>query len=121
MTETTGLTHVDTETGDPVTVGVLLPNTQGKVSPAELEDLLETHSDVEDCAVIGVPDRQSGEVPKAFVVKSRGSSVSQTDLQEFVAANLDAHKHLRGGVEFVDQIPRSPTGQIIRGVLKKQA
>jgi acyl-CoA synthetase (AMP-forming)/AMP-acid ligase II len=57
---------------------------QLKVAPAELEDLLLSHPDIQDCAVIGVPDPTSGELPKAFVVKKAGAKLTDKKVQAFV-------------------------------------
>lgn len=66
--------------------------------------------------MIGVPDLEAGELPKAFVV--RRSDVTAEDVVKFVAARVAPHKKLRGGVEFIDQIPKSPSGKILRRLLR---
>jgi len=86
-----------------------------QVAPAELEALLVAHPEVADAAVIGRPDAEAGEIPKAFVVK-RGD-VSEEEIVAFVADRVAPHKKVRA-VEFVDQIPKSPSGKILRRVLK---
>ncbi|KAI3576450.1 hypothetical protein IWW34DRAFT_746325 [Fusarium oxysporum f. sp. albedinis] len=91
------------------------------VAPAELEDLLHGHPKVKDAAIIGIPDDYSGETPRAFVVLAggvHGGPEVVKELQEFVAARKAKHKRLGGGVEFMDQIPKSPSGKILRRVLK---
>ncbi|KAF5684532.1 phenylacetyl ligase [Fusarium circinatum] len=91
------------------------------VAPAELEDLLHGHPKVKDAAIIGIPDDYSGEMPRAFVVLAsgvQGGPEVVRELQEFSAARKAKHKRLSGGVEFVDQIPKSPSGKILRRVLK---
>ncbi|KAG7410007.1 hypothetical protein DER46DRAFT_689728 [Fusarium sp. MPI-SDFR-AT-0072] len=91
------------------------------VAPAELEDLLHGHPKVKDAAIIGIPDDYSGETPRAFVVLAggvHGGPEIVKELQEFVAARKAKHKRLSGGVEFMDQIPKSPSGKILRRVLK---
>jgi acyl-CoA synthetase (AMP-forming)/AMP-acid ligase II len=85
-----------------------------QVPPAELEALLLTHSNVADCAVIPCPDDEAGEVPKAFVVL-RGEATPR-ELMDFVAARVAPHKKIRS-VEFIDQIPKSASGKILRRVL----
>lgn len=95
-----------------------------QVAPAELEAHLLTHPSVADCAVIPVPDDAAGEVPKAFVVKS--SSIGLEDNDRMVAREIEKHvqehkarhKWLKGGVEFVDVIPKSPSGKILRRLLR---
>ena len=88
-----------------------------QVAPAELEALLVAHPEVADAAVIGRPDPEAGEVPKAFVVK-RGE-VSEDELLAYVADRVAPQKKIRS-VEFIDQIPKSPSGKILRRVLKEK-
>lgn len=90
-----------------------------QVAPAELESLILTHPQVADVAVIGIPDKEAGELPKAFVVRKKASTVSAEDVKKFVAGKVSSYKHLRGGVEFVDKIPKSETGKILRRVLRQ--
>jgi acyl-CoA synthetase (AMP-forming)/AMP-acid ligase II len=85
-----------------------------QVAPAELEALLLTHPGVADAAVIPVPDEEAGEIPKAFVVK-RGD-VTEDELKSFVASRVAPHKKIRL-FEMVDQIPKSPSGKILRRIL----
>ena len=85
-----------------------------QVPPAELEALLLTHSCVADAAVIPCPDDEAGEVPKAYVV-SKGE-VSAKELMDFVAQRVAPYKKLRM-VEFIDKIPKSASGKILRRVL----
>ncbi|MFN2489437.1 MAG: hypothetical protein ABR529_06830 [Actinomycetota bacterium] len=82
-----------------------------QVAPAELEAVLLTHPGVADVAVVGSPDVEAGEVPKAFVVPA--STLSRADVIEFVAARVAPHKRIRR-VELVERIPRSPSGKILR-------
>jgi acyl-CoA synthetase (AMP-forming)/AMP-acid ligase II len=89
-----------------------------QVPPAELEALLITHPDVADVAVIGVPDDEAGELPKAFVVPS-GDSVDADALMEFVAGQVSPQKRIRL-VEQIDEIPKSPSGKILRRLLKER-
>jgi len=85
-----------------------------QVAPAELEALLLTHPDIADAAVIPCPDDESGEVPKAYVVL-KGEATAE-ELMEFVAARVAPHKKIRG-VEFIEKIPKSPSGKILRRLL----
>eukprot|EP01116_Phalansterium_solitarium_P005418 TRINITY_DN1701_c1_g1_i1.p2 TRINITY_DN1701_c1_g1~~TRINITY_DN1701_c1_g1_i1.p2 ORF type:complete len:532 (+),score=237.57 TRINITY_DN1701_c1_g1_i1:90-1685(+) len=89
-----------------------------QVAPAELEDVLLSHPAVADCAVVGVLDEEAGELPRAFVVKSAGKEVTEAELKELVASKLSRFKHLAGGVVFIDAIPKSASGKILRRVLR---
>jgi long-chain acyl-CoA synthetase len=90
------------------------------IAPAELEVLLLEHSDVADDAVIGKPDDEAGEVPKAFVVrKADHHDVTTDELVHFMAGRLATYKTLQE-VEFIEAIPRSPSGKVLRRVLKEQ-
>ncbi|KAH7126393.1 hypothetical protein B0J13DRAFT_148194 [Dactylonectria estremocensis] len=94
-----------------------------QVAPAELEAHLLTHSDVGDCAVIQVPDVRAGEVPKAYVVKSSSATGKPdekvvSDIQKHVEDHKAKYKWLKGGIEFINAIPKSPTGKILRRKLR---
>jgi acyl-CoA synthetase (AMP-forming)/AMP-acid ligase II len=85
-----------------------------QVAPAELEAVLLTHPAVADAAVIPCRDDEAGEVPKAFVVLK--GEASADDLIDYVAARVAPHKKVRA-LEFVEQIPKSLSGKILRRVL----
>ena len=85
-----------------------------QVAPAELEALLLSHPAIADAAVIPSPDADAGEIPVAFVVARE--MVSATDIMTFVSERVASHKRIRR-VEFVDQIPKNPTGKIMRRLL----
>jgi acyl-CoA synthetase (AMP-forming)/AMP-acid ligase II len=87
-----------------------------QVAPAELEALLLTHPSVADAAVVPSPDEEAGEVPKAFVVVREGRGLTETEVLSFVASHVAPHKKVRR-VEFVSQIPKSPSGKILRRLL----
>jgi acyl-CoA synthetase (AMP-forming)/AMP-acid ligase II len=91
-----------------------------QVPPAELEALLVTHPEVSDCAVIGLPDEECGEVPAAFVVRAAGAEPLPEALQAFVASHVAHYKQLRK-VTFVEAIPKSPSGKILRRLLRAGA
>jgi 4-coumarate--CoA ligase len=88
-----------------------------QVPPAELEALLVTHPAVADVAVIGVPDEEAGELPKAFVVLKPDQEVTAADIQAFVADRVAHYKQVRE-VEFVPEIPKSASGKILRRMLR---
>jgi acyl-CoA synthetase (AMP-forming)/AMP-acid ligase II len=85
-----------------------------QVAPAELEEVLLSHPAVADAAVVPSPDDEAGEVPKAYVVLKDHASAE--DLMAFVASRVAPYKKVRR-LEFVDQIPKSPTGKILRRLL----
>jgi acyl-CoA synthetase (AMP-forming)/AMP-acid ligase II len=87
-----------------------------QVAPAELEAVLLTHQSVADAAVIPSPDDEAGEVPKAFVVVKEGHGLTESEVLGFVAARVAPYKKVRR-VEFVAQIPKSPSGKILRRLL----
>ncbi|KAL2130788.1 hypothetical protein VTI74DRAFT_5949 [Chaetomium olivicolor] len=94
-----------------------------QVAPAELEAHLLTHPAVDDCAVIAVPDDRDGEVPKAFVVTptamaSRKDEDIAAEIVKYVQDHKAHYKWLKGGVEFIDAIPKSPSGKILRRLLR---
>lgn len=88
-----------------------------QVPPAELEMVIRTHKKVLDCAVIGIPDTISGEKPKAFIVSQPGEKVSDREILDFVNNQVAQFKKIKE-VQFVDSIPKNPTGKILRRVLK---
>ncbi|KAG0326014.1 putative fatty-acid--CoA ligase FadD10 [Podila humilis] len=92
-----------------------------QVPPAELEAVLQTHPLVLDAAVIGVwNEDQATEVPKAFVVR-KDQSLTEQAVMEFVASKVASHKRLRGGVQFIEAVPKSAAGKILRKDLRASA
>lgn len=96
-----------------------------QVAPAELEAILMKHPRVNDAAVIGVAAGYQyggkigdGQVPKAFIVK-KDESLTEDEVKEFVKTELKTVYKQLGGVEFVDSIPKSPSGKILRKDLRK--
>jgi 4-coumarate--CoA ligase len=90
-----------------------------QVAPAELEGLLLSHPLIEDAAVIGVPGDET-EVPRAYVQADK-NKISEDEIKEFVKTRLAPYKQLRGGVVYMDQIPRSAVGKILRKDLRDLA
>ncbi len=84
-----------------------------QVAPAELEALLLEHPGVADAAVIGLPDVQVGEIPTAFVVTRPGHQLTSQDVIDHVAGKVANYKRVRR-VQFVDEIPKSAAGKILR-------
>lgn len=117
-----------------------------QVPPAEIEALLLMHPKIKDAGVVGVPNEDSGEAAFAFVVKQLGANITEKEVTQFVAGlyrlkvihtnnndviyvsfyivfkdRLSKPKHLHGGVKFIDAIPKSLTGKILRRVLRDMA
>ncbi|XP_055850186.1 uncharacterized protein LOC129914807 [Episyrphus balteatus] len=89
-----------------------------QVPPAEIEALLLTHKKIKDAAVVGKPDEACGELPFAFVVKQANVELTEEEVLKYVADNASPAKRLRGGVRFVDEIPKNASGKILRRVLR---
>lgn len=93
-----------------------------QVAPAELEGLLVSHPKIADAAVIGVWDEdQQTEIPRGYVVAQEGQNVSAQEVLDFVKQSVASYKQLRGGVEFLDAIPKSASGKILRKELRQRA
>jgi acyl-coenzyme A synthetase/AMP-(fatty) acid ligase len=86
-----------------------------QVAPAELENVLAAHPSIADQAVVGKPDERRGEIPWAFIVKKH--EVSKEEVMEWVKVRTSKYKHL-GGVTFVDQIAKNPSGKILKRVYR---
>lgn len=96
-----------------------------QVAPAELEGILLSHPSINDVAVIGIYDKEEAtELPRAYVVPKEGLGRSEADAKEIVdwlGKKVAGHKRLRGGVRWIDEIPKSVSGKILRRVLKVKA
>ena len=91
-----------------------------QVPPVELEALLLTHPGIADAAVIGINDRQTGEeIPKAYIVRQPGAQHSEVQVMNYVARRVAPYKKIRQ-VEFVDAIPKSSMGKILRNELRSR-
>ncbi len=90
------------------------------VFPREVEDLLADHAEIEEAAVVGVPDEQFGQRLRAFVVARDGAELTAETVQEYVKANLARYKVPRD-VVFVDELPRNATGKVLKRELREYA
>jgi 4-coumarate--CoA ligase len=91
-----------------------------QIAPAELEALLLTHPGIADAAVIGTPDADGQEVPMAFVVRQAGSAAPALDeagVMDFISGKVAPFKKIRR-VEFIEAVPKSASGKILRRLLK---
>lgn len=84
-----------------------------QVAPAELEELLLSHPEISEAAVIPYPDQEAGQIPMAFVVRSHGSNLSERDVINFVAEQVIHYKKIRR-VAFTSSIPKNASGKILR-------
>ena len=89
-----------------------------QIAPAELEALLLTHPAIADAAVIGVPDDEAGERPRAFIVVKPDAEVSIQEITDFTAEHVATYKVVHD-VVFTDEIPKSASGKILRRVLRE--
>jgi len=88
-----------------------------QVAPAELEALLLTHPEIADAAVVAALDEEAGEIPKAFVVLKDGSELDAEAVMQFIGSQVAPHKKVRA-VSFIDAVPKSSAGKILRKDLK---
>jgi fatty-acyl-CoA synthase len=89
------------------------------VFPAEIEDLISSHPDIVEAAVIGVPDPDFGQRLKAFVVAREGTEITPDDVKDLVKRNLARYKVPRD-VELLDELPRNQTGKVLRRDLQRR-
>jgi acetyl-CoA synthetase len=90
------------------------------IGPIEIEEALKKHPAVVEVAVVGSPDRERGEVVKAFIKTNRNPSEQlRKEIQEFVKANLSKHEYPRE-IEFMKELPKTPDGKIKRKELKER-
>jgi len=89
------------------------------ISPEEVEDVLRSHPKVEEAAVIGVPDVEWGQEPRAVVVLKEGESASPEEMMEYCRSKLAGFKRPRS-VIFIDALPRNPMGKVLRKKLREE-
>ncbi|OQU96504.1 AMP-binding enzyme domain-containing protein [Cladophialophora immunda] len=93
-----------------------------QVSPTEVESVLGQLPGISDVGVVGVPDGQGNDLPRAYIVRSeqgKAAGLSEENIHEFLNPRVSNYKRLRGGVRFVDEIPRNLNQKIMRNVLKE--
>jgi fatty-acyl-CoA synthase len=89
------------------------------VYPAEIEKILYNHPDIENVAIIGVPDEKWGETGRAFVIPAKGKTVSLDDIHGFLDGKAARYKWPRQ-MDIIDALPLTATGKIRKAELKKQ-
>lgn len=89
-----------------------------QVAPAELEEIIRSFPGVSDAAVIGIPHDYLGESPRAYIVEKPGNTVDAQKVIQYVQSKVSKHKRLVGGVAIIDNIPKNPSGKILRKELR---
>lgn len=93
-----------------------------QVAPPEIEAVLLSHPSIVDAAVIGIPapaSSRDGELPRAYVVQRSGTpTLTEQEVVEFAGTKLAGYKKLAGGVKFIDEIPKTASGKILKRVLR---
>jgi acyl-CoA synthetase (AMP-forming)/AMP-acid ligase II len=87
------------------------------ISPEEIEDVLWSHPKVDDVAVIGVPDPEWGQEPRAIVVLKKGQEASSEEIMEYCRSNLASFKRPRS-IVFLESLPRNPMGKVLKKELR---
>jgi fatty-acyl-CoA synthase len=88
------------------------------VFPAEVEDLISGHPEVVEATAIGVDDKDFGARLRAFVVKTEGATITEDDIKSYVREHLARYKVPRE-VVFLDELPRNPTGKVLKRALRE--
>ncbi|XP_028026049.1 luciferin 4-monooxygenase-like [Bombyx mandarina] len=89
-----------------------------QVPPTELETVLLLHPAVKEVGVVGKPHPEDYELPTAFIVKRPGFNVTEQELIDFVVAEVPPYMELKGGIRFINELPRNPRGKILRRTLR---
>jgi len=90
-----------------------------EISPSVLESRLLSHSSVADAAVVSVPDKENGQLPRGFVVLKSGHEETEENLINFLESRLQDHERLRGGLFYIQNIPRDENWKVMKTVLEK--
>ena len=90
-----------------------------EVAPSVLESRLLSHGSVVDAAVIAVPDKENGHVPRGFVVLKPGHEETEENLINFLESRLQDHERLRGGLYYIPQIPRDENWKVAKLLLQQ--
>ena len=89
-----------------------------EISPSVLESRLLSHTSVADAAVISIPDKENGQIPRGFVVLKSGHEETEENLINFLESRLQDHERLRGGLYYIQHIPRDENWKVVKSVLQ---
>jgi acyl-CoA synthetase (AMP-forming)/AMP-acid ligase II len=89
------------------------------IYPREIEELLYRHPQIQDAAVVGIPDPPWGESVKAFIVLKPGESMKEEEAIEYCKSHLASYKKPKI-VEFVASLPRNPSGKVLKNILREK-
>ena len=94
-----------------------------QVAPPELEGFLLEDDRIVDCAVIGLkaPHGSDAELPRAYIVRKHGANITEQEVKGLINKNLASYKALTGGVKFIDEVPKSASGKILKRFLREDA
>ena len=90
-----------------------------EIAPSVLESRLLSHASVVDAAVVAIPDKENGQIPRGFVVLKAGHEETEENLINFLESRLQDHERLRGGLHYIQHIPRDENWKVVRHVLQK--
>jgi len=88
------------------------------IFPREIEEIIHSHPKVLECAIVGVADRVMGQAVKAFIVTTKGSNITQEDLENYLEVRVARYK-LPKYIEFVNSLSMTPSGKINKNALRK--
>ena len=89
-----------------------------EISPSVLESRLLSHTSVADAAVVSIPDKENGQIPRGFVVLKSGHEETEENLINFLESRLQDHERLRGGLYYIQHIPRDENWKVVKSVLQ---
>jgi 4-coumarate--CoA ligase len=90
-----------------------------QVAPKELEGVLLEHAGIADAAVIGIKNAEGVELPRAYIVRKKDVVLGKGDVEKWIENRLARYKWLAGGVRFVDTIPKSSSGKVLKRLLRE--
>jgi fatty-acyl-CoA synthase len=89
------------------------------ISPHEVEDILHSHPKIDEAAIIGIPDPEWGQEPRAIVVIKKGENVGADEIMAYCRSRVAGFKRPRS-VVFIDSLPRNPMGKVLKKELREK-